>query len=553
MVKSQTVDSPPKIARIKQKVLYCSTTTGRMKGGGGTKKRRGRKKGKKKTLKTKTETQTDLIKPHPESSSDHLSKTIPLLISATSAAHSFLLRHDLHLSPSQSLSLESLLSSTSRSISHLLSLLSLPTPSIPPPPPPPQRNWFDCFLASSPDYDPRWVQFFNLSKPSFTLLLRLLSPSLTSSLHPLPANAALAATLFRLSHAASFSSVSRRFALDSPTACRAFYSVCKAIVENLGHLFELNSDINRIIVGFGWMSLPNCCGALGIEKFDLEGDLVGKNGSLLVQAMVDSEGRFLDVSAGWPGCTKPENVLKRSKLYYGIENLKEYLNGPSFELNGGNSIPQYVLGDSCYPLLPWLLTPFSKKNEELSSSEMAFNEVHSRGMELVGTAFMKLKKRWKLVGKKWKEQCIEAFPFVIVACCLLHNFLIKCSEVLPEENVKSCRDNEFPLFDGEENESGKGIRDALASHLSRFGACAGGGRATVGILALCCCEEARVWWCLLGLMGSVSGVLNFPAVATGWLVFQTDFCGGWWFGGARMVDGTSWVWWVLGVGDRGFG
>ncbi|KAK4420122.1 protein ALP1-like [Sesamum alatum] len=432
--------------------------------GGGNKKRRGRRKGKKKRVKTKT--QANLINSQ-SSHHKHLSKTIPLLISATSAAHSFLLRHDLHLLPSQSLSLESLLSATSRSLSRLLSLLSFPVPPIPPPPPPPEQNWFDSFLSSSPDYDSRWVQFFNLSKPSFTLLLRLLTPSLTSSFHPLPPNAALAATLFRLSHAASFSAVSRRFSLDSSTACRAFYSVCKAIVENLGHLFEFNSDINRIIVGFGWISLPNCCGVLGIEKFELEGHLMGENGSLLVQALVDSEGRFLDVSAGWPGTNKPEDILKRSKLFSGIEESKNYLNGPSFELNSGNSIPQYILGDSCYPLLPWLLTPYSENNRELSSSETAFNEVHHRGMELMGMAFAKVKQRWKLVGKKWKEQCIEAFPFVIVSCCLLHNFLIKCSEILPEEHAEGYRDGGFPVFDGEDNESGKRIRDALASHLSR--------------------------------------------------------------------------------------
>ncbi|KAL3840728.1 hypothetical protein ACJIZ3_025319 [Penstemon smallii] len=423
--------------------------------GGATKRGRPRKSDKRnRHQKTKTKSTAPLQK--------QLTNVIPLLISTTTAAHSFLLRHDLNLLPSQSLSLESLLSSTSR----LLSRLPFPLP--PTPLPPLQHSSFNTFISSSPDYDPRWVQFFNLSKPSFTLLLRLLSPSLTSSLHPLPPNTALAATLFRLSHAASFSAVSRRFSIDSRTACRAFYVVCKSIVDNLGHLFEFSSDINRIIVGFGWISLPNCCGVLGIEKFEVEGDLIGENGFMLVQALVDSEGRFLDVSAGWPGSKKPQDVLKGSKLFSGVYDSEEYLNGPSFEVNAGSLIPQYVLGDSCYPLLPWLLTPYNVKNGDLSSSEMAFNGVHSRGMELVGTAFCKLKKRWKLVGKKWKEQCIEAFPFVIVASCLLHNFLIKCSEVMPEENAESFKDTEFPMFDGEDDECGKRIRDALASHLGRL-------------------------------------------------------------------------------------
>ncbi|XP_042050851.1 protein ALP1-like [Salvia splendens] len=445
----------PQIGKLNRPPPPAMTTAGVA-----TNRRRGRRKSKMERLKTE-----------PQSSHHkHLSTAIPALISATSAARSFLLRHDLHLLPSQTLALESLLSSTSRSLLHLLSLVSIPTPPSPSPPPspPPQQSWFDRFMATSPDYDPRWVQFFNLSKPSFTLLLRLLTPSLISSLHPLPPNAALAAALFRLSHSASFSAVSRRFSLDSRTSCIAFYSVCRAIVENLGHLFEFNSDINRIIVGFGWISLPNCCGVLGVEKFELEST---ENRSLLVQALVDSEGRFLDVSAGWPGSLKPEDVLKRSKLFSGVEESKEYLNGPSFELNSGNVIPQYLLGDSCYPLLPWLLTPYSGKNRELSSSEMEFNGVHCKGMELVGTAFAKVKKKWKLVGRKWKEQCIEAFPFVIVACCLLHNFLIKCSEVFPEESVEGCKEREFTEFDGEDSEIGKRIRDALASHFTRGRSC----------------------------------------------------------------------------------
>ncbi|CAA2995623.1 Hypothetical predicted protein [Olea europaea subsp. europaea] len=439
--------------------------------GGATKKTTKKRRKTARRFKSKLiEPETTLLPSNSATGNRHkyLSKLIPLLISTTSAAHSFLLCHDLHLLPSQSLTLESLLSSTAISLTDLHSLLSFPLPPTPPPPLPPspgQENWFHRFL-SSPDYDPRWVQFFNLSKPSFTLLLRLLSPSLTS-LHHLPPNAAVAATLFRLAHAAPFSAISRRFSIDSPTACRAFYVVCKAIVDHLGHLFEFNSDINRIIVGFGWISLPNCCGVLGIEKFELEGHSMDESGCLLVQALVDSEGRFLDVSAGWPGGEKPEDILKKSKLFAGVEDSKEYLNGPPFELNNRNSIPQYILGNSYYPLLPWLLTPFTEKNGELSSTELAFNKVHGRSMELVETAFAKVKKRWKVLGKKWKEQCVEAFPFVIVSCCLLHNFLIKCSEVMPDENVELRRNIELPEFDGEDDESGKRTRDALASHLSR--------------------------------------------------------------------------------------
>lgn len=233
-------------------------------------------------------------------------------------------------------------------------------------------------------------------------------------------------------------------------------------------MFEFRSDIGRIVVGFGWISLPNCCGVLGFGKFGVDGELLGKDGALMVQALVDSEGRFLDVSAGWSSKLKPDTILHQSALFSGVDESRELLNGPPFELTDGNLIPQYILGDSCLPLLPWLLTPYVRSSEEdsLSSSEQAFNFVHSRGMGLVSTAFCRVRARWQLLAKLWKEECIEFFPFVIVTGCLLHNFLIKCSEPLPDENAGRSKEGELPIYQGKMNESGQRIRDALASHLS---------------------------------------------------------------------------------------
>jgi len=264
--------------------------------------------------------------------------------------------------------------------------------------------------------------------------------------------------------------VARRFGLRSAEACRAFYTVCKAVNERLGHLFELRADIDRIVVGFGWISLPNCCGVLGFGRFGVEGQVLGKNGSVMVQALVDSEGRFLDVSAGWPGTMKPEAILRQTKLYLGIEESRELLNGAMYKLSDGNSIPQYILGESCFPLLPWLLTPYVRANGEDSfgSSEREFNSVHSLAIGLVCTAFGRVQARWQLLSKQWKEECVEFLPFVIITGCLLHNFMIKCSEPMPNENFGCLREGEeLPVFEGELDESAQGTRDALASHLSR--------------------------------------------------------------------------------------
>ncbi|VVA25106.1 PREDICTED: putative nuclease HARBI1 [Prunus dulcis] len=397
---------------------------------------------------------------------------VSLVATATSLAHSFLSQNDLLLLPSQTLTLETLLSSTSTSLSTLLCFPNPPPQPPLRPPPPPLECWFSRFLSAtsaSRNFDSRWSHTFRMSEHSFSILLSLLSPFLNSTIPSIPPNFVLAAAIYRLAHGASYKAVGRRFGLDSVEACRAFFAVCKAVSDKLGNLFEFRSDIARIVGGFGWISLPNCCGVLGFGRFGVGGEVLGPNGSLLVQALVDSEGRFLDVSAGWPSAMKLESIFRQTKLYLGVEESRDLLNGPVYELGNGKAIPQYILGDSCFPLLPWLLTPYIRSDEadSFGSLEKAFNSVHSRAMGLVDTAFGRVRARWQLLSRQWKEECVEFLPFVIVTGCLLHNFLIKCSEPMPDDNVKSLREEELPVFHGQVDESGERMRDVLAAHLSR--------------------------------------------------------------------------------------
>ncbi|KAI4335634.1 hypothetical protein L6164_014266 [Bauhinia variegata] len=410
---------------------------------------------------------------------DHLNRQrqnlVDVISRAITSTYSFVSQNDLALLPTQTLILESLLSSSSHSLNKLLSLLPKPTdplsllPSPPPPLPLQPQCWFHRFLSSASSCDSQWFHAFHMSKLSFTHLLNLLSVSLSSAIPKISPDYTLAAALFRLAHGANYKALARRFGIDSEEVCRAFYVVCKAVNENLGHLFEFRTDLERIVVGFGWSSFPNCVGVLGLVRFGIDGELLGNHGSLMVQALVDSEGRFLDVSAGWPSTMKPETILHQSKLYLGVEESRELLHGPPYELSDGHLIPQYVLGESCFPLLPWLLTPYNRLNEEdsFSSAERAFNSAHNDAMGLVGTAFGRLRARWQLLSKQWKQDCLETLPFVIVAGCLLHNFLIKCREPVPVDDMNYLKEEDLPVFDGMADETAQRTREALASHLSR--------------------------------------------------------------------------------------
>ncbi|KAJ4957683.1 hypothetical protein NE237_024794 [Protea cynaroides] len=192
----------------------------------------------------------------------HLSSHTPLLVSAITVTPNFLAQNDLHLHPSQTLALESRIASSALSLTKFNSLLEtlVPPETVKSLTPLSSLSssacWFQRFLCvASNDSDSLWIEAFRMSKPSFALLLQALSPSLQNSLPTSPPDYTLGAALFRLAHAASYKSVGRRFGLDSASACRAFYVVCKAINDHLSHLFELTSDLGRIIEYFGWISL----------------------------------------------------------------------------------------------------------------------------------------------------------------------------------------------------------------------------------------------------------------------------------------------------------
>ena len=62
----------------------------------------------------------------------------------------------------------------------------------------------------------------------------------------------------------------------------------------------------------------------------------------------------------WPGSVHDARILRESRFY---RNLQQ------------NPPDGIILGDSAYPLLPWLMTPFSMPN---NAAEEGFNCAHGR-------------------------------------------------------------------------------------------------------------------------------------------------------------------------------
>ncbi|XP_067216641.1 uncharacterized protein [Linepithema humile] len=88
--------------------------------------------------------------------------------------------------------------------------------------------------------------------------------------------------------------------------------------------------------------------------------------SIHLQAIVDSNMRFTNVYIGEPGSLHDARILKMSLIYERANEEKETV------------FPNdtFLLGDSAYPSLPWLVPPFHD-NGHLTPQQIEFNFIHS--------------------------------------------------------------------------------------------------------------------------------------------------------------------------------
>lgn len=77
--------------------------------------------------------------------------------------------------------------------------------------------------------------------------------------------------------------------------------------------------------------------------------------SINMQVVFDAKGVIIDMVANWPGSTHDARLLRNSGLWYVFEQ---------------NMVPRgcCILGDSVYPLKPWLMTPILRPENEAEES-----------------------------------------------------------------------------------------------------------------------------------------------------------------------------------------
>ncbi|CAN7095074.1 protein ALP1-like [Brassica rapa] len=320
-------------------------------------------------------------------------------------------------------------------------------------------DWWDGFSRRisgpySGSTDPKTFEsVFKVSRKTFDYICSLVKDDFTakpanfsdSNGKPLTLNDRVAVALRRLGSGESLSVIGESFGMNQSTVSQITWRFVESMEERALHHLSWPSKLDDVKSKFEKISgLPNCCGAIDIthvmmnlpnvelsNKVWLDGE---KNFSMVLQAVVDPEMRFLDVIAGWPGSLSDDVVLKNSGFFKLVEKGKR-LHGGKIQLSERTELREYIVGDSGFPLLPWLLTPYQGKPMSLPQTE--FNKRHSETRKPAQMALSRLKDKWRIInGVMWMPDR-NRLPRIIFVCCLLHNILIDMDDQTLDDRLLS--------------------------------------------------------------------------------------------------------------------
>ncbi|KAK6935916.1 Harbinger transposase-derived nuclease domain [Dillenia turbinata] len=319
-------------------------------------------------------------------------------------------------------------------------------------------DWWDEFSKkidgpASPSRNlDKFEIMFKISRRTFSYISSLVKEDLLAKQgsltftngKPLSLNDLVAVALRRLSSGESLLTIGEAFGMNHSTVSQATWRFVEAMEERgLHHLQWPSTEAEMIDIKNKFekiRGLPNCCAAIDTTHVMMclrNADPASKtfldcenNHTMVLQAIVDPNMKFRDVVTGWPGKMSDDMVLRSSNFFKLCDKGKK-LNGKKMELSEGLELGEYIVGDSGFPLLPWLMTPYQGK--ELSEYKTEFNKRHFATRVVAQRALARLKEMWRIIqGVMWRPDK-HKLPRIIFVCCLLHNIIIDMEDDMQDE------------------------------------------------------------------------------------------------------------------------
>ncbi|KAK5648124.1 hypothetical protein RI129_003016 [Pyrocoelia pectoralis] len=173
--------------------------------------------------------------------------------------------------------------------------------------------------------------------------------------------------------------------------------------------------------------------------------------SIHMQIICDDKRKIRDVFVGYPGSVYDARVFRKSPISQSLPELCQNF---------------YILGDSAYPCLVNLLTPY-KDTGNVTNEQKNFNLKLSRCRILIEHTIGLLKQRFRQLFHI-KCRSIELTCHIIRACCVLHNLCIE-NDVAPNAHHEEMEAQDVDLQENneedEDNHVGLNYRNYVAAML----------------------------------------------------------------------------------------
>uniref|UniRef100_A0A8C1W3I8 DDE Tnp4 domain-containing protein n=1 Tax=Cyprinus carpio TaxID=7962 RepID=A0A8C1W3I8_CYPCA len=252
---------------------------------------------------------------------------------------------------------------------------------------------------------------------SFKLLCDTLQPWLTQQ------KACVAICIWRLATNLEYRSISHLFGVGLSTCCTIIQEVASVHQASLQLTRPLFLRFSPKSASYELLLALRCFVNMGPE-LHLTTPLVSKgkqDHSIILQGVVDHRKRCWDINVGRPGRIHNARVFSLSSSY--VRGSAGTLLPHWTEIFEGVDLPLFLLGDSAYPLLTWLMKPYPEGGPR---------------------AFGCLKGCWCCLLKE-SDTHITFVSHIVSACCVLNNFC----EVQKEEFLEGERvaEEDGPVYD----------------------------------------------------------------------------------------------------------
>uniref|UniRef100_A0A1J3JTR6 Putative nuclease HARBI1 n=1 Tax=Noccaea caerulescens TaxID=107243 RepID=A0A1J3JTR6_NOCCA len=300
-------------------------------------------------------------------------------------------------------------------------------------------DWWD--RVSRPDFpEEEFRREFRMSRSTFNLICEELDATVTKKntmlRDAIPAPKRVGVCVWRLATGAPLRHVSERFGLGISTCHKLVIEVCRAIYDVLMPRYlrwPSDSEIQSTKEKFESVhKIPDVVGSIYTTHIPIIAPKVHvaayfnkrhternqkTSYSITVQGVVNADGIFTDVCIGNPGSLTDDQILEKSSL-------------SRQRAARGMLRDSWIVGNAGFPLTDWLLVPYARQN--LTWTQHGFNE-NIGGIQTIATAaFERLKGRWACLQKR-TEVKLQDLPYVLGACCVLHNICeMRKEEMSPE-------------------------------------------------------------------------------------------------------------------------